>query len=92
MIKLTFSEFEDIMNKDDFTYKWTGDKALKGLLVISKYISMEENRLIEGAGSDMIYSVDIDRIINAGITKEDTTELNNLGWFIEDSKYLAHYV
>jgi len=90
MKKLTSKEFCDIM--EGIVGKgWKGDNIFKGLLIIAKYISPEKNQLIQGVEYEIICSVDIDELINAGITEDDVVELRNLNWMIEED-YLACYV
>ena len=73
----------------------TGNKNIKGcevyygLTIIRKYLPEQG---IEGADYDVIYSVDIDGLIKAGITTEDVKNLAGTGWFIQDDEYLAHLV
>ena len=65
------------------------DNAFLGLLIIRKYLPKSG---IEGAGHDVIWSVDIDEIIEAGITEEDARKLRDLNWMIEEGTYLACFV
>lgn len=53
-----------------------------GLLIISNYIG--EKRLIEAAEHDMIYSVELQELLDAGIRETDIEELRNLGWHVND--------
>ncbi len=85
-------EFISIMSDDDkggSLLSEAGDNALKGLLIISKYLPKKG---IEGADHDIIYSVGVDEIIEAGITIEDTEMLRDQNWMVEDEEYLACYV
>ncbi|MDY6857174.1 MAG: hypothetical protein SWO11_21235 [Thermodesulfobacteriota bacterium] len=81
------SQFEELMNGN--VRGWEGDNALQGLKVIEKYIP---GRGIDSADRGIIYSVDVDELIDAGITVEDVEKLCRLDWFIEDNEYLACYV
>ncbi len=74
-------EFETIFKSEDTD--WTGDNAFKGLQIIAKYINVEHNDILEGAGHDIIYSADVDDLIENGITKEDTIALKKLNWMID---------
>ncbi len=68
--------------------KWEGDNAFKGLQILSKYT----DNLITGASHDIIYSEDIDKIVDK-ITEEDAIALAKLNWMINDeSECLACYV
>lgn len=84
------------MNKEEFiklfegdSGKWEGDNALQGLKIIEKYVP---DKGIEGANHDIIYSVDVDELINGGITREDAKKLRCLNWMIEDDEYMACFV
>ncbi|MCZ2084804.1 MAG: hypothetical protein LC112_11080 [Flavobacteriales bacterium] len=77
-MKITQEEIEQIFNEVDS--KWEGDNAFQGLQILSKYT----NNLIQGAGHDVIWSVDVEYIIELGITKEDITKLSLLNWTIEE--------
>ena len=82
---ITQEEIKQIFNDADS--KWEGDNAFQGLQILSKYT----DNLIQGAGHDVIWSVDVDEIIELGITKEDVTKLSLLNWMIEED-YLACFV
>ena len=80
------------MNDDKIETNWKGDNAFKGLKIIEKYMSSDEHDLIAGANHDIIYSVNVEEIVVAGITEEDTIALRSLNWMLEDDSYLACYV
>jgi len=65
-----------------------GDNAYKGLKILSKYT----DQLITGASKDVIFSEDISKLIESGITEEECIELRSLNWMIEDDDYLACFV
>lgn len=50
---ITRKEFEESFEDKDA--KWEGDNAFQGLQILSKYT----DNLIQGAGHDVIYSVDV---------------------------------
>lgn len=83
---MTEKIFINLMNKD--SGEWEGDNAYQGLTIISKYTDV----LIQGAIKDVIYSEDIEVLIEKGITEEDVKELRRLNWHIEDQTYLACFV
>jgi len=56
-----------------------------GISLLRKYIP---DVGVEGASHDIIYSVDVDAIVNAGITVEDTEILRELCWSVENGEYL----
>ena len=66
-----------------------GCNALKGLLIVKKYMPEAG---IEYAGRDVIGSVNIDKLIDAGITLEDVEMLRKQNWMVEDESYLACFV
>jgi hypothetical protein len=71
---------------------WEGDNAIQGLKIIEKYIDPQKTDLIQGAEHDIIWSVGIDKLIEAGITEQDAEKLRDLNWMVEDDEYLACYV
>jgi len=74
-------QFSAILDDDKFVMT-EGDDALNGLQIIAKYFP--NKTVLQGADHDIIYSVYVSEIIEAGITEEDTLELRLLGWHIED--------
>jgi len=83
---MTREEFDQVFENQKT--KWEGDNCYQGLQILSKYT---EN-LIQGAGHDVVWSEDIDTLIESGITKEDAEKLRELNWMIEDGSYLACFV
>ena len=61
---MTEERFKEIMRGS--SGNWEGDNAYRGLQIIAKYT----NNLIHGADHDIIYSEDLDVLIEAGITNE----------------------
>lgn len=88
---MTEERFREIMNDDDIKTEFPiEDNALAGLNIIAKYLPLEG---ICGADHDVIYSVDVDEIVNAGITEEDALTLRIINWHIdEDCDCLACFV
>jgi hypothetical protein len=86
--KMTKEKFIEIM-KDDMDCDWEGCNVFSGLKIITKYCP---KRGIEGAEHDMIYSVSIEELIDAGIIEEDVIELKKLNWMVEEGEYLACFV
>ena len=84
---LTKGEIISIFEGEDGG-RWEGDNAYQGLQILAKYT----DNLIAGANHDVIYSEDVDKLIAAGITKEDVKELHRLNWMVEDEDYLACFV
>lgn len=87
---MTNERFIEILSEDSGS--WRGDNAFKGLQIIAKYISPDEKSLIVAAEHDIIYSVDVDKLIEAGISEDDATALRQLNWMVEDDSYLACFV
>lgn len=87
---LTEEQFISIMDDEDIKVDIKGGcNALEGLKIINKYLP---NTGVEGASHDVIYSADIIKLIEAGVTKEDVVLLRRLNWMIEDEEYLACFV
>ena len=83
---MTREEFEEVFDSNETN--WDGDSAWQGLQILSKYTDF----LIQGADHDIIYSCDVDYLIEKGITKEDAESLRKLNWMIHDGEYMACYV
>ena len=82
--------FEIINDGDAYDWKDYEDKngILIGLQIVEKYLP---NDGIE-ADHDIIYSADVERLVEAGITIEDVESLRNHGWFVDESdSYIAHF-
>lgn len=87
---MTEEKFEQIMDGDSGSF--TGDNAMQGLLILAKYMPIETETLIQGAGHNEIWGPDISELIEAGITEEDVIQLRELNWMINDGEYLACFV
>jgi cell division GTPase FtsZ len=84
---MTREELEEIFEDEDTS--WEGDNAFQGLQILSKYT----DELIVGANHDIIYSADVDKVLEAGLTKEDAMKLRKLNWMIEENgDYFACFV
>ena len=79
---MTKEEFIAMFDDEGSPTGWEGDNAYQGLEIIRKYIP--KKTVICGADHDIIYSVDVDDLIEAGITKEDAEKLRNLNWMVEE--------
>ncbi len=75
---ITKKEFVEIFKDEETT--WDGDNAFQGLLIIKKYFDIYKTDIITGASHDEIFSVDVDVLIESGITKEDAKRLRKLNW------------
>jgi len=82
--------FLEIMDDEDSGSRLfeKGCNALTGLLIIQKYLP---NRGIEAAGHDIIYSAEVEELVEAGITEEDTVLLRDYNWMV-DEESLACFV
>lgn len=85
---ITEERFLEIMSNDEYGISWEGDNAYQGLQIIAKYTS----NLICGADHDVIWSEDISKLIEKGITEEEVDRLRKLNWMVEDGTYLACFV
>jgi len=83
---MTEERFEEIFEETES--KWDGDNTYQGLQIIAKYT----DNVIQGAGHDIIFSEDIETLIENGITEEDVIALRKLNWMIEDCTHLACFV
>jgi hypothetical protein len=83
---MTEDRFEEIFQED--SGDWEGDNAYQGLQIIAKY----SDNVLQGAGRDIIWSENIEELIESGITEEDVIKLRELNWMIHDCTYLACYV
>jgi len=83
-------EFIKIFEESDggLLHKLNDCNVFVGLQVIREYIP---NAGIEGANHDIIYSVDIDKLIKAGIHRKDAEYLGKINWMIEEDS-MACYV
>lgn len=76
-------QFEKIMSDDELDEfgAYDEDNALLGLKIIAKYLPKCG---IEGAEHDIVYSVGVDKILEAGIIEDDVIELRKLNWMIDE--------
>jgi hypothetical protein len=91
---ITEERFLEIMQDDEssFAVDWKGDNAIQGLQIIAKYMDPSVHTLIEGAGRDVIWSVNVEDLVKADITEEDVIALRKLNWVVDDDTYLACFV
>jgi hypothetical protein len=90
-IKMKREKFIEILDGES-DGNWEGDNAIQGLKIIEKYIDHQKTNLIQAAQHNIIWSVDVDELIEAGITEHDAEELRRLNWMVQDDEYLACYV
>lgn len=84
---MTYEKFEELFEETES--KWDGDNAFQGLQIIAKYI--KDKDILCGADHDIIYSVDVNELIEAEISEEDVIQLRKFNWMIEGG-YLACFV
>jgi len=77
---ITKEQFEYIMDNGEADLSDVGCPALAGLNIIAKYLP---DKGITGVGYSLIYSVSVDEIVEAGITKHDAEQLRKLNWMID---------
>ena len=77
---MTQQEFEKIFEETVRVNQTNG--FFKGLQIIYKYIK-DRKDIITGAEHDVVYSVDVDDLLNEDIRIEDTIELAKLGWLVD---------
>lgn len=90
--QMTEERFIEIFEPEDYTpcKVSTRDKAYKGLQIIAKYMDPDKHYIIVACEHDMLYSVQMEELIESGITEEDVMLLENLGWQFENETQLAH--
>lgn len=89
---MDIEKFASFFGEDRKT-NWEGDNAYQGLQIISRYIDPGKKNLITGASHDVMYSVDAEELIEAGITEEDLEALGRLNWtYDEESAGLQCFV
>lgn len=85
---MTIEELREIFSTDIPEFKFT---TMQGLSFIED-ICLSAISVIQGAGNDVIYSVDLQDLIDGNITKEDAMNIRNSGFHVMDETYLATYV
>ena len=79
---------EQIIENTQSEYTKGIDNAYMGLSILAKYSPY----VLQAAEHDIIYSVDVDKIIDK-LTEEDAFQLAKFGWFIDgDCDSMAHFV
>lgn len=79
-------KFKELM-KADGSVDMEGDNALRGLELIRKILDPNgalKPTVLCAAEHDIIYSVGISELIDAGITEEDVVQLRKLNWMCSD--------
>ena len=90
---MTVGEFRNILEQEKITsVTWQGDNVFQGLKLIEGYLNPLEWNLITAAEHDIIYSVEVEMLINAGITEPDIKQLGRLNWMVWEDACLACFV
>jgi hypothetical protein len=88
---MTENRFRIIFYKTEVS-NWQGDNVYHCLEIIGKYINPNQNNIVIAAKHDVICSVSVKELCEAGITKEDTARLRSYNWSIENEHYLMCFV
>lgn len=89
---MTEEELINIFEEDipyDPTMRPIVDTVFEGLKILHRY--MPNKTLIQGADHDVIYSVSVSDMVEAGVTEADAKYLRLLNWVVCEGEYLAHY-
>lgn len=87
---MTVENLKKILDDED-SVSWDGDNALEGLTILSKYFPGKT--VLQAADHDIIYSVDAQEALDAGLSLCDAQKLAHLNWMVDsDSGCLACYV
>jgi len=90
MSQLQIDNLKAIFDNED-SVSWDGDNALEGLNIIARYFPCKT--VLQAADHDIIYSVDAQEVLDAGLSVQDAQRLAHLNWMIDsDSDCLACYV
>lgn len=82
---MTEERFIEIMNSDEIECKLSelhDCNVFVGLAIMRKYLPRAE---IKGADHDIIYSMDVSEVVDAGITEEDAVRLKELNWMLDET-------
>lgn len=79
----TKNDFITIFNNAE-RKPFNGDRILKGLIIMAKYIDIDETTIIGALAHDTIYTTTIDSLIEKDILKDDVIKLRELGFCIDD--------
>ena len=86
---MNIEEVLKLFEEDTPSIHSEGDVTLEGLNILAKYT---KGTVLCGAEHDKIYSVDVDEVLEAGITDEELIRLRGLGFMIDDSSYFSSFV
>jgi len=89
MCIMNIEEVLELFENDTPSIHFEGDETLEGLNILAKYT---KGSVLCGAEHDKIYSVDIEEVLEAGITDEELIRLRGLGFMIDDCSYFSSFV
>lgn len=84
---MTRERLEQIFEETKSDSNWEGDNAFRGLQILSKYT----DNLIQGAEHDIIYSCDIETVIE-DLSEKHAIALAKLNWMLHDGEHFACFV
>ena len=92
--KITEEFIEELWGEEsEIDSHWKGDNAYQGLQIIAKYYDPLKEDLITYGSHDVMGSVDMNELIERGVTKEDLISLKKLNWsYDEDGGNLYVFV
>lgn len=90
-MKLTLKRVQEIFD-EDVNADFTGDNFLKGCMIIAKYVDITKDEIVVAAGHDIVYCLDVESAMEAGMTEEDFLALSKLNWIIENENQLACFI
>ena len=85
-MSISTEEIIDIFD-DEFNYEWIVKDPIAAFLILQSFIG---GSVIEGAGHDVIYSVDIETLTS--LDRDQIILLRNSGFAIQDNEFLVYYV
>ncbi len=85
---MTKERFIEIFENAKRIWDDNSDNCFQGLQIIAKY----SDHIVHGAGHDVVWSEEIDTLIEYDIMEEDVVALAKLEWVIVDNTYLACFV
>ncbi|GGG61358.1 hypothetical protein [Hymenobacter glacieicola] len=76
---MTLQELEEIFEQEP-TMPSGIDRTFEGLKILSKYT----DEVVGAPAHDIIYSIDVDTALEAGLTKEEAVLLRQYNWGISE--------
>ena len=85
---MTIKELEAIYDEEAGYVE--GDSIFQGLEILARYAGGK--RVIQAAEHDEIYSLRIEDVLEAGLTRGDAVDLRDFGWNISGGEGFQHFV